>query len=62
MFRGPEGVFLGFTDSLLALIDGICGYASESPHRYKIVDETGRSFGEDLHFDFGVYLEEHPPS
>jgi hypothetical protein len=57
-----EGAFLRFAESLFALTDGICGYASDSPHRYKIVDETGRPLGEDLHFDFGMYMSEHPPS
>jgi hypothetical protein len=57
-----EGVFLDFADSLFALIDGICGYATDSPHSYKIVDETGRPLGEDLHFDFGICMKDHPPS
>lgn len=55
-----EGVFLEFAQSIFALTDGICSYAADSPHSFKIVDETNLPLGDDLHFDFGVYLREHP--
>ncbi len=51
-----EGTFLELLQYLLSMFDGACGFAADSPHQYQIVDETGKSIGDDLHFDFGGYL------
>lgn len=55
-----EGSFVRFFEGVLLMVDGLSAYAVDSPHQFKVVDESGESLGEDLHFDFGMFLKDHP--